>query len=49
MEMSKAFGAVSLPLTVLYDADGKELWRVAGGYDWASAEARELIAEGTEK
>jgi thiol-disulfide isomerase/thioredoxin len=42
-----AFGANSLPLTVLYDAEGKELWRVMGGYDWSSAEARELIAEAT--
>ena len=38
-------GGSGLPLTVLYDAEGKELWRVAGGFDWASAEAREMIAE----
>lgn len=43
-----AFGANSLPLTVLYDAQGKEVWRVMGGYDWSSAEARELIMEATE-
>jgi thiol-disulfide isomerase/thioredoxin len=42
-----AFGASSLPLTVLYDAEGKEVWRVAGGFDWGSAEAREMIAEAT--
>jgi thiol-disulfide isomerase/thioredoxin len=42
-----AFGANSLPLTVLYDAQGKEVWRVAGGFDWSSAEAREMIAEAT--
>ncbi|HEY6816768.1 MAG TPA: TlpA disulfide reductase family protein [Croceibacterium sp.] len=36
-----------LPLTVLYDAGGKEVWRVAGGYDWSTAEAREAIAEAT--
>ena len=40
-------GGAGLPLTVLYDAEGKELWRIAGGYDWAGAEARELIAEAT--
>lgn len=34
-----------LPLTVLYDAEGKEVWRVAGGYDWSGAAAREAIAE----
>ncbi len=42
-----ALGGASLPLTVLYDAEGKELWRVAGGFDWGSAEAREMIAEAT--
>ena len=38
-------GSASLPLTVMYDAEGKEVWRVVGGYDWSNAEARELIAE----
>jgi thiol-disulfide isomerase/thioredoxin len=42
-----AYGVASLPLTVLYDAEGKEVWRVAGGFDWGSAEAREMIAEAT--
>ena len=35
-----------LPLTVLYDAQGKEVWRVMGGYDWASEDARAAIEEG---
>jgi thiol-disulfide isomerase/thioredoxin len=35
-----------LPTTVLYGADGKELWRVVGGYDWTTAEAKALVAEG---
>ncbi len=38
-----------MPLTILFDADGKELLRVAGGYEWDSEEAiaqiREAIAE----
>ncbi len=38
-------GGASLPLTVLYDAQGKEVWRIIGGYDWASPEARGLIDE----
>ena len=38
-------GGAGLPLTVLYDAQGKEVWRILGGYDWSSAEARELVAE----
>ncbi|MGN7159287.1 TlpA family protein disulfide reductase [Sphingomonas sp. SAFR-052] len=35
----------SLPTTILYDASGKELWRVTGGMDWAGAEAAKLIGE----
>jgi thiol-disulfide isomerase/thioredoxin len=38
-------GGSGLPLTVLVDAQGKEIWRVAGGYDWSTDEARELVAE----
>lgn len=39
-------GGTVLPLTVLYDAEGQEVWRVIGGYDWGSEEARELVREG---
>lgn len=47
-ELAIAYGGgAALPLTVLYDAEGKEIWRVLGGYDWSSAEARELVAEAT--
>lgn len=38
-------GGAALPLTVMYDADGKEVWRMVGGYHWDSAEAHELVAE----
>ncbi|WP_328598136.1 TlpA family protein disulfide reductase [Croceibacterium salegens] len=38
-------GGASLPLTVLYDAEGKEVWRVIGGFDWASDQAREMLDE----
>jgi thiol-disulfide isomerase/thioredoxin len=47
MRLPPALQAPGLPLTVLYDADGKELWRVTGGFDWSSAEARAMIAEAT--
>jgi len=45
-DLAIAFGGASLPLTVLYDAEGKEVWRVIGGFDWSSAEARGLVDEG---
>ncbi len=38
-------GGAVLPLTVLYDGEGREVWRVLGGYDWGSEEARAAVAE----
>lgn len=35
----------NLPTTILYGADGKEIWRVTGGFDWAGAEATRLLDE----
>ena len=34
-----------LPTTILYDADGKEVWRYVGDLDWTSPEAARLLAE----
>ncbi len=44
-----AFGyqAPSLPITIYYDAAGREIWRYAGGRDWNSQETARLLAEGT--
>jgi len=39
-------GAGSLPTTVLYDKNGKEVWRMLGAMDWMSPRAQELLAEG---
>jgi thiol-disulfide isomerase/thioredoxin len=41
-----ALKADTLPVTIMYDAQGKELWRVVGAFDWAGAGAKALIAEG---
>ena len=38
-------GGAVLPLTVLYDADGKELWRVIGAYDWGTEEVRAKVLD----
>ncbi|WP_404336185.1 TlpA family protein disulfide reductase [Sphingomonas sp. MMS12-HWE2-04] len=35
----------NLPTTILYDAAGKEVWRMSGDYDWVGAPAAALIAE----
>ena len=37
---------LNLPTTILYDAKGREVWRVAGEMDWSGARAAALIAEG---
>jgi thiol-disulfide isomerase/thioredoxin len=45
-KLAAAFGGgAALPLTVLYDAQGKEVWRVMGGYDWASEQAQQQVSE----
>ncbi|WP_235982104.1 TlpA family protein disulfide reductase [Novosphingobium aerophilum] len=35
----------TLPMTVLYDSEGKEVWRFTGENDWSSPETRALLAE----
>ena len=43
--LSRALDNPSLPTTILYDADGREIWRMTGGMDWTSPTARALLAE----
>ncbi len=40
-----AFATGMLPTTVLYDAEGKEVWRVVGAMDWNGPRANTLLAE----
>ena len=42
-ELGFALGGGVLPTTVLYDAQGREIWRITGDYDWSSEEARAAI------
>ena len=39
------YNAQTLPMTVLYDAQGKEVWRYFGDRDWNDEESLKLIAE----
>jgi thiol-disulfide isomerase/thioredoxin len=34
-----------LPTSILFDAEGRELWRYVGDLDWTSPEAAKLLAE----
>lgn len=38
-----AVGAKGLPVSILYSADGHEIWRVARPLDWNSPEVRALL------
>jgi thiol-disulfide isomerase/thioredoxin len=38
-------GTIALPTTILYDSQGKEVWRVVGGVEWDDAEIAGLLDE----
>ena len=38
-------GGAVLPTTILYGAEGREIWRMIGGYDWSTPTARALVDE----
>ncbi len=35
--------AIALPTTILYNKDGQEVWRIAGGVEWDDAELAKLL------
>ena len=39
------FGAQILPTSILYDAQGREVWRVTGPLEWDGKEAAKLLTE----
>jgi thiol-disulfide isomerase/thioredoxin len=44
--LSSALGPDTvLPTSILFDANGKEVWRYVGDFDWTSPEAAKLLAE----
>ena len=45
MEMMGALKVDTLPTTILYDAQGREVWRVTGREDWGSQRAQGLLVE----
>lgn len=45
MNLTTALDVQVMPTTVLYDAEGKEVWRYTGDLDWTGAEAKALLAE----
>jgi len=45
MGFSGALNADVLPTSILFDAQGREVWRYVGDLDWTGAEAAKLLAE----
>ena len=45
MALSAALGVQVMPTTILYGADGREIWRYVGELDWTGAEADRLLSE----
>ena len=44
-QASSQWQVATLPTTIYYDAQGRELWRATGGHDWTGPEAAKLLAE----
>ena len=45
MAVSGALKVQVLPTSILYDENGREVWRYVGDLDWTGAEAAKLLAE----
>ena len=45
MKLTGALGVEVMPTTLLYDSQGKEVWRYTGDLDWTGPEAAKLLAE----
>ena len=45
MALSGSLGAEVLPTSILFDSEGREVWRYVGDLDWTSAGAARLLAE----
>jgi thiol-disulfide isomerase/thioredoxin len=48
MEMTSALKLDALPTTILYDAQGHEIWRAVGPEDWRGERAKALLNEAFE-
>ena len=45
-DLAVQYGVQTLPTTIFYDAQGREVWRYVGGHDWSSPETQNLLSEG---
>ena len=45
MKLTDALKIQVMPTTILYDAQGREVWRYIGDLDWTGEEAAKLLSE----
>lgn len=45
-DLSFHYATGTLPTTIYYDPQGREVWRFIGGHDWSNAETRTMLSEG---
>ena len=45
MKLPEALKVLVMPTTILFDAEGREVWRYVGDLDWTGPEATKLLAE----
>lgn len=45
MQLTDALKIQIMPTTILYDAEGREVWRYVGDLDWTGEEAKKLLSE----
>jgi len=45
MDLMAALQLGTLPTTILYDAEGREVWRITGAADWEGEREARLLAE----
>ncbi len=48
-DLSFHYGTGTLPTTIYYNAEGREVWRLVGDHDWTNAETAKMLAEGIAK
>ncbi len=44
-DLAAHYDAQTLPTTIYYDAQGREVWRLTGGHDWTRADTASLLGE----
>ena len=44
-DLSFHYGTGTLPTTIYYDAQGREVWRFVGERDWTDSESADMLAE----